>query len=72
MHEFPEKQQWIYNGLTHNSMNLDVGFETLNLKLCEFNLRELTVEVSHAEEAQRHAGTRKLSGPGSLFYCFLL
>ena len=28
---------WIYHGVTHNSMYLDVGFETLDLNLCELN-----------------------------------
>ena len=47
MHTFPDKIQLFfgcqYYGLTHDSMCLDMGFETLNLISCEFGLRELTV-----------------------------
>ena len=45
MHTFPENQgRWIYFGLTHNSVHLNVRFETLDLKLCDLKLLELTVE----------------------------
>ena len=43
MHTFPEHMVdllWL-NGLTHKLMYLDMGVETLDLNLCELNLREL-------------------------------
>ena len=36
IHRERERGRCIYYGLAHKSVYLDMGFEPLNLKLCEF------------------------------------
>ena len=38
MHTFPDEQWWMHYGLTHNSMYLEMGFETLDCCSFELNL----------------------------------
>ena len=40
------RYSWIYYGLTRHSTYSDTGLQTLDLKLCESKLRELTLTVS--------------------------
>ena len=44
---------WVYYDLTHNSMYLDMGFETLNLKSCESKLGEATRISLHDDKYTR-------------------
>ena len=50
-----EDKCWIYYGLTHGSMYLDIGFETLDFKISELKLRELTVVSWSVISAWQHA-----------------
>ena len=47
MRTFPESKIWIYSGLMHTSMYLDMGFKTLDVKVGELKLREVTVPNSY-------------------------